>query len=289
MNHFIIIIGAMKSGTTTLFQLLAQHPAIAPASNKEPGFFALDEAWEQGFDWYQSLFDFDPNVQKYRLEASTDYTKYPFVENVWDRMTSREDVSVKLIYIMRHPFRRLESHARHVQGLNKELGRRISPRPDHALDAGLSQINMAASQYAEQIKTFAPALEQGALHLLTFEDLRNNPDDCMAKIYEFLDLDAAEALDDLPVYNSAEGKTRVHPLWGRVSNMNGLMALGRNTMPSGLRDWIKARMRSKITAEGRFKLTAEEERQLLLLYREDLRSLRDEYGIDTAGTWGLNP
>ncbi|MEO0929112.1 MAG: sulfotransferase [Pseudomonadota bacterium] len=289
MNEYVIIIGAMKSGTTTLFELLAQHPAIAPASNKEPGFFALDEIWDKGFDWYQSLFAFDPSVHKYRLEASTDYTKYPFVENVWGRMTSRDDVSVRLIYIMRHPFRRLESHARHVQGARKELGQRLSLRPDHSLDAGLSQISLAASQYAAQIETFRPALDQGRLHLLTFEELRADPDGCMAGILDFLGLDPTATLETLPVYNAAGSKRRAHPLWARATQVDGLMALGRNTMPSGLRSWIKGRLEPKITVEGRFKLTAEEEAQLQLLYREDLRQLRHEFGIDTAGLWGLEP
>ena len=44
-RRYIVIIGTMKSGTTTLFDVLARHPAIAPASNKVPGFFAFDEIW----------------------------------------------------------------------------------------------------------------------------------------------------------------------------------------------------------------------------------------------------
>lgn len=278
----------MKSGTTTLFELLAQHPAIAPASNKEPGFFALEEVWEQGFDWYQSLFDFDPAIHKYRLEASTDYTKYPFVEGVWDRMTSRDDISVKLIYVMRHPLRRLESHARHVQGLGKELGQRLSPRPDHSLDAGLSQVSLAASQYAEQIEVFRPAIEQGALHLLTFEELRQDPDKCMAAIYDFLELDPTEALKTLPVHNSADSKTRVHPLWARATKIRPLMTVGHFLLPKTLRQALKARFRSKIKAEGRFKLTPQEEKQLERLYYDDIRRLRDIHGIDVARFWKLD-
>ena len=31
-RRYVIIVGAMKSGTTTLFDVLARHPAIAPAT-----------------------------------------------------------------------------------------------------------------------------------------------------------------------------------------------------------------------------------------------------------------
>lgn len=60
IKNYVLIIGAMKSGTTTLFDLLSAHPAIAPCSLKEPGFFAFEDRWAEGFAWYESLFDFDP-------------------------------------------------------------------------------------------------------------------------------------------------------------------------------------------------------------------------------------
>ena len=50
MDSYILIIGAMKSGTTSLFATLAQHPQIAPAHPKEPGFFAFEDVNAQGLD-----------------------------------------------------------------------------------------------------------------------------------------------------------------------------------------------------------------------------------------------
>ena len=75
IENFAIIIGAMKAGTTTLFDHLAAHPAIAPASPKEPGFFAFEEKFDAGLASYEALFDFDAESHKWALEASTDYTK----------------------------------------------------------------------------------------------------------------------------------------------------------------------------------------------------------------------
>ena len=43
MERYALIIGAMKAGTTTLFDHLAAHPAVAPSHPKEPGFFAFDD------------------------------------------------------------------------------------------------------------------------------------------------------------------------------------------------------------------------------------------------------
>ena len=73
---------------TTLFDALAQHPAIAPCTPKEPGFFAFEEVWAQGFDWYESLFHFDPHVHRFALDGSTDYTKRPFCDGVAARLAA---------------------------------------------------------------------------------------------------------------------------------------------------------------------------------------------------------
>jgi len=62
--RYLLLIGSMKAGTTTLFNYLAQHPGIAGAEPKEPGFFAFDETFDQGRDWYDGLFGFDPEVHR---------------------------------------------------------------------------------------------------------------------------------------------------------------------------------------------------------------------------------
>ena len=51
-----IIVGALKSGTTTLFRWLATHPGTS-LKTKEPHFFSGEAAWGRGIDWYRSLFE----------------------------------------------------------------------------------------------------------------------------------------------------------------------------------------------------------------------------------------
>ena len=286
-RRYVIIIGAMKSGTTTLFDVLARHPAIVPSVGKEPRFFAFDHVFEQGLDWFDTRFDFDPATHIYRLEASTDYTKAPLVDRVWERMTAHPDVEVKLIYLMRHPLRRIESHARHVQRSRKEIGSEISPRPDHSLDAGLSLVNLAASRYAAQLDRFRPAWEAGNLHCVTLEGLRKDPEGALRAVFGFLGLDPAGADAPLPAQNTAAGRTRQHPAMARLSRLGPLMAVARQVLPQSLRDRLKGQLRQKVELEGRFVLTEAEEALLTELLADDLARLRDVYGLDTHGLWGL--
>ncbi len=285
MDKYVIIIGAMKSGTTTLFELLAAHPKIAPASPKEPGFFAFDELWQQGYDWYHRLFDFDPAHHSYRLEASTDYTKAPFVTDIWDRMRASPHKKFKLIYIMRDPVKRLESHARHTQKTRKELGQQISPRPDHSLDAGLSQISLAASQYAYQLDQFTEAHAQGDLHVMSFEALRLDPKASMAAVFDFLGLESDFQSEELPRHNIASERKETLALWTKLSRNKPLMAIGRTLLPQTLREKIKGIFRRKIRVTGRFEFTPLERQAAYALLRDDIARLPLEYGLEAAELW----
>ena len=287
MDRYVIIIGAMKSGTTTLFDMLSQHPAIAPASNKEPGFFAFDEVWDKGFDWFHGLFDFNPERHVYRLEASTDYTKTPFVTGCWERMTSRPGAEVKLIYIMRDPLRRIESHAQHVQTAQREVGQLNSERKDHSLDAGgVSPVSLETSRYAAQIDVYGEAWKSGRLHLTTLEELKIDPEKVLSEIYEFLDLTLPPDGVVLTQSNAAGPRARTHPLWDRLSRIAPLMALGKTLLPTAVRNAIKGKFRKTVRAEGRFRLTDTERQDLLAGYSADLERLQTEYGVDARKLWG---
>ena len=52
-----IIIGAQKCGTTSLHDYLHQHPEFVMSRDKELQFFAIDEIWDKGIEWYASNFD----------------------------------------------------------------------------------------------------------------------------------------------------------------------------------------------------------------------------------------
>ncbi len=71
-----IIIGAMKSATTTLHGLLASQPGVFMSTPKEPCFFSDDEVWARGVGWYASLFEAAP-AGALLGESSTHYTKLP--------------------------------------------------------------------------------------------------------------------------------------------------------------------------------------------------------------------
>ena len=72
-----LIIGAQKSGTTFLYQLLVQHPHVKPAFVKEVHYFDLE--YRKGVNWYRSHFPLQMrNSREYITgEASPYYLFHP--------------------------------------------------------------------------------------------------------------------------------------------------------------------------------------------------------------------
>lgn len=287
MDRYIIIIGAMKSGTTTLFSMLAAHPQIAPARNKEPGYYAFQDIYARGKVWYHSLFEFDPQQHIYRLEASTDYTKAPFASGVWNRMEAEENAEFKLIYIMRHPLRRIESHARHTQFTKKELGQKIMVRQDQSLDNGITMLNLVTSHYAKQLDGFKKPWKNGRLFLTTLEELEAFPEKVSLELTRFLEINPCLCFSSVPKKNSAADRSRLSSFWTSCSRIPILSENIKKILPHDIRDSLKLRFTRKISAPGRFQLTDDEEIALLSLLQDDLRQLRNAYGVDTRDFWGI--
>lgn len=102
-----IIIGAQKAGTTTLFDMLGQHPDVVLANFKEVHYFDVNYA--KGMAWYKR--NFPPQEGKVVLEASPYYLAHPAVpQRIYDNLPD-----CKIIVILRHPALRAYSHFKHEQ------------------------------------------------------------------------------------------------------------------------------------------------------------------------------
>lgn len=287
IQNYILIIGAMKSGTTTLFDLLASHPAIAPCYPKEPGFFAFEDRWAEGFKWYESLFDFDPDRHLYALDGSTDYSKHPFCNGVADRLAQSAPRRFKLIYIMRHPLRRIESHARHVQRTRKEIGQLPSVRPNHSLDAGISPVSLAISRYASQLDQYLHYHDTGDLLLLSFEDLVTDQSAVLETVFAFLSL---EPMETAPKHSNPAKKRRKAPAhWQTLSRLGPFSNLAKAILPRQARNAVHNALSRETETSGRFAMTLEEENKISKALAPDLARLSAVFGIDAKCLWGIDP
>ncbi len=103
-----LIIGAAKAGTTSLYDLLKQHPQIYLSFVKEPMFFSHDDNYRRGPEWYARAFFSGAQGCLERGEASPHYLYWsekvaPRIKMVYGQMP------VKYIVILRDPVERAYS------------------------------------------------------------------------------------------------------------------------------------------------------------------------------------
>lgn len=103
----VVIIGAQKGGTTSLYRYLCQHPDVYGADTKEVHYF--DNNYNRNPLWYRSKFDFYGDG--IAIEATP---KYLFDEpSLWRMSVLLPDV--KVIAVLREPVARAYSHYMHVR------------------------------------------------------------------------------------------------------------------------------------------------------------------------------
>ena len=200
-DAYAIIIGAMKCGTTSLYDYLIKHPEICPSISKEPEFFSENQSHGVKVVKYSDLWSFDNSIHKYALEASTGYTKYPTEPNV-PRNIFNYGISPKFIYIMRNPFDRISSHYNFMQ---KDKSWRLQ-----ILDAHL----LGTTNYFIQLEQFRKYFPLQDILLLDFDELKENPAKVLKKTYEFLGLsyhyfpEKYEVKNVTPIESEAERNLR---------------------------------------------------------------------------------
>ena len=176
-----IMIGAMKSGTTTLHRHMSRHPRVFVSRPKEPQFFSRDHKYARGMSWYRSLFA-EAGEEQVCGEASTCYSRWPHYGDVPGRIASHLP-DVKLIYLMRHPVERAYSHYRHEMRIHRQrvvsFERALREYPE-IFDASL---------YARQIEQYLRHFPLERMLLLTFDDLKENPQATMDRIHRFLGIE----------------------------------------------------------------------------------------------------
>lgn len=199
-----IIIGTARSGTTSLYYDICQHPCVLPAAYDELGYF--DSNYHLGQNWYRSLFPtlFSKWLVKQKKQFAITGEDTPFY--IWDPIVAKRILKIlpkiKLIVLLRNPVDRAYS--------NYHLGIRAGTENLSFEDAikaeikKLEEINndsknniekytirrsyLAKGFYADQLKIWFKIFNLNQLLIISTEDLKSNPQKVLNKIYNFLEI-----------------------------------------------------------------------------------------------------
>lgn len=102
-----LCVGAQKAGTTTLHDILKQHPEIYLPEIKETKFFQDNSKYEKGITYYEKEFFRGVRDEKAIGEIDPEYMYFEYVpERIYKHLGS----DIKLIFMLRNPVDRAYSH-----------------------------------------------------------------------------------------------------------------------------------------------------------------------------------
>lgn len=194
-----LIIGAMKSGTTTLYEYLERHPQVFMATPKEPNFFSMDEVYQKGADWYASLFA-EAGADQLCGEASPSYSRFPRFPTTASRIAQTLP-ETKILYIMRHPVERFYSN----YVFDRSYGFKDSIRD--TLDSRAYVLE--TSNYMLQIEKYLEHFSREQMYFLLLEDLKEAPGQALSEVSRFLGVRDTLPADSASVQANPQGRNHV--------------------------------------------------------------------------------
>lgn len=270
----LIVIGAMKCGTTSLQHQLARHPEIAMHRDKELNFFVAERNWAKGVEWYASKF---PAGTRIRGESSPNYTAAARYPGVPGRMHSVVP-DARLVYMVRDPIERLISHWVH------DVAHVYENRP--LAEAAQDAWYLDRSSYWTQIRMYLEHYPRSRILVIAMEDLGQDRRATMRKVFEFLDVDPdfADSARDLRFHRSARKRLKT-----RTGAWIERSPLGRGVEALPL--WIGWRAKEVLYRPFSRQIerpthSAQERAALAERLREDTNRFREFAGRDFAG-WSV--
>ncbi len=222
-----IIIGAQKSGTSSLYYYLSQHPKIIPADIKEIHFFdggriSNVDQFNEGLARYYAHFPLKSEMKNGNrtFEASPSYLFQPMVPARIQQIVPQ----VKLIALLRNPTQRAISHYLHnmrkgreplpiLEALEQEEAR-LKPiwESGNFRDSKFTTYSYKSrGLYQCQLERYLQYFSRDQILILPSERFFADPNACLHQIFEFIGVDSGFYVKDLKPKNVSTNKMDISP------------------------------------------------------------------------------
>ncbi len=284
MPNFLVI-GAYKSGTTSVHRYLQQHPQVYVPRLKEPNFFAFRNGADADhpataravttMSEYRRLFEGVRNEVAVG-EVSPEYLANPEAP----RRIRAHLPNVRLFAILRNPVERAYSdflmHRRNGDEPFAEFERALDEQEDRYRRHESIGYYVRTGFYAEQVARYFDLFPSTSFNIHLFEDLVRDPQAVMNEIFRFLGVDEF----NVPTLDQ-------HNLSGEPRNALVALALRSRRWAMPVLDVLPDRARPKIerlVQQGlrRPTLPPDQRTRLQELYQDDILALASLIGQDLS-------
>ena len=281
-----LIVGAAKSGTSSLHNYLNQHPEVfMPSYNtdgmkvKEPRFLIKDLVkhrlhngvwtWEE----YKNLFD-DVKDEMAIGESTVLYLYYhkEAIQNIKEKLGN----DVKIIIMLRNPTDRAYSAFQHVSRGFKEQNsfEKSLEMEDGRLDREENLTPMVMYKdmglYHDMVEAYQKNFKY--VHVVIYDDFSEDTKSEMKKIYQFLGISDNADVDYVTKHNVGGKRWKNHKVKHLFMKENPIKSIFRRIIPKGLRREI----RNNLVTASTNKVTPMKDKTRIMLndfFREDMKKL----------------
>ena len=210
----VFIVGGQKCGTTALHNYLIKHPKIISGKIKELHFFD----YEPYFDkeniikspmHLRALFQRKIPEDSILIDSTPNYSWW---ENSINRIYNYNK-NAKLIFIMRNPVQRALSHWNMQYDLKISLKSfRDSYNQELRGDTSRELSYISRGFYSKQIKKMFNNFGRKNVHILESKDLKENTNNELLKISNFLNIDKKDFSVEKIVNNSRDNHSKLEEI-----------------------------------------------------------------------------
>ena len=280
-----LIVGAAKSGTSSLHNYLNQHPEVfMPSYNmegmkvKEPRFLIKELVQHRvhngvwNFEEYQALF---AKAEEQMIGESTVLYLY-YYQHAIKNIKYYLGNDVKIIIMLRNPVDRAYSAFQHVsrgfyennsfeESLEIETGRM---EREETLTPMVMYKEMG--MYYKMVKAYKTSFK--SVHIIFFEDFRDNIEEEMNKLYSFLGISKNTNVDLNAIHNIGGKKWKNRLMKNFFIKYNAGKSILRLLLSVKLRKWIRKKL-INVSTDDVPPINAATRKMLKNYFKEDVKEL----------------
>lgn len=287
----LFIVGAAKSGTTTLYSYLEKHSEVFMPEDelyKEPAFFSV-KGEKMSTERYWDIFKNATQKHKYIGDASTAYlTDITSAKKIFDY-----NKNSKIIIILRNPVHRAYSlynwmvqdgyeYSKDFQSaIEKEKFRKNKEIPNFfEPEYYWNYMYYSSGLYYKQVERYFKLFKQENILVLIFEDMVKDIENTYKEVSKFLDIE----FENISAKQENESRKVYCPLCsfiGRKFNnyFNRVQNKFINVNKKEKRDWLIYKLQKNEKPNKLDKTTAN---SLLKLYINDIEKLEEFLNINLS-------
>ena len=291
-----VVIGAGKSGTTSLYFYLKQHPEIYVPPVKETNFFAVeginltfsgprDDVEAKNYfrintlEKYQELFA-DVTTEK----AIGEVSPYYIYSQRAPIGIQRHAPTAKIVAILRNPVDRAYSNYLHLFRDGREplksFQEAINAETQRMQDNWSPSWHYAhAGLYHSLLKRYFERFDRDQIKIFLYEDYISKPTEVLSKLFHFLGVDPSFEPDMSTRYN-ASGIPKNPVLHTLLSKRNPIRNVLKDLVPKALSQQFVKLRNSNLDKPP--ELEMEIRKQLVQYYQDDILKLQDLAQVDVS-------